>query len=123
MDIRLRQCLDINPNDNLISDDPAAVFELAVPTDLKIISIDSGFAKEADSGDRAGVAGIGPVRRSPLADVMHIQIDRTGDAANRQYAGNFEVAGADALAAIALEGDGRVLGGVNEIGTAQMIIA
>src|SRR5207245_9899877 len=87
------------------------------------MTVDARLADEADSRDGSGVAGIGPIRRSPLADVVHVQIDRVADAANRQHAGNDEVAGAHTSAAGALESDGRMFGRVQEIGAAQMVIA
>src|SRR5438093_1403243 len=83
----------------LISDDAPAVLQLAIPTDLKVMTVDARLADKADSRDGSGIAGIGPIRRSPLADVVHVQIDRAADAANRQDAGNHEVAGADTSAA------------------------
>ena len=114
-DVRLQQRLDVDPDDHVVADDGAAVFQFAVPTDLKILAIDAGLGDEADAGDGSGVAGIGPIRRFPLADVVHVQIDRPADAANRQHAAHLEVGRTRALAAGALESDGRVLGGVQEI--------
>jgi hypothetical protein len=54
---------------------------------------------------------------------MHVQIDRAADAANRQQARNLEVAGAQAVATGTFEGDGRMLGGVQEIGVTQLTVS
>src|SRR5712691_1539962 len=75
-DVRLQEGLDVDPDDDVVADDGAAVFQFAVPTDLKILAIDAGLGDETDTCDGSGVAGIGPIRRFPLADVVHVQIDR-----------------------------------------------
>src|SRR5439155_6117047 len=70
-----------------------------------------------------GVASIGPIGRSPPAQVVHVQDDRAADAADGQDAGYLIVTGTDAFATSALEGDGGVLRDVKEVTTAQMVIA
>src|SRR6266481_6945155 len=69
-DVRFQQGLDVDPDKHVVPNDGAAVFQFAVPTNLKILAIDAGLGDEADAGDGTGVAGIGPIRRFPLADVV-----------------------------------------------------
>jgi hypothetical protein len=101
----------------------AAVLQLAVPADLEVMTVDAGFTHKASPRNRAGVPRVGPVRRSPLAQVMHLQNHGQADAADGQVTGNLVVIGADALARRALERDGGVVRHVKEITAAQVVVA
>src|SRR6266851_6234794 len=87
LQLRLAQRLHVNPDDNLVADNNATVFQLPVPTDLKVMAVNVCLAHKADPRHGPGVAGIGPIGRSPLTQVMHVQDNRAADAADGQRTG------------------------------------
>src|SRR5262245_14488550 len=115
LQLRLQQRLDIKLDENLVADDNAPVLQLAIPTDLEVMTVDAGFTREADPRNGAGVPRVGPIRRPPLAEVMHLQNHGSADATNGQLARYLVVASANALATPALKGDSGVLRDIKEI--------
>src|SRR5262249_20585371 len=94
-----------------------------IPTDLELMAVDARFPHEADPRDRTSVPGAGPKRRPPLAQVMHLQNYRPADAPDGQLTGYLVVHSTKTLAIRTLEGDGRVLGHIEEITAAQVVVA
>ena len=118
-----QQGLDIDLDDDFIPDDGAVVRQFAIPAHLEVMPVDARFTDEADARNRPGVAGVGPIRRAPFALVVHRQNHGPADASDSQVARHFEIARADALAAGALERDGRMLLHIQEVAALEMGVA
>ena len=82
------------------------------------MAVDPRPARETDARDGRLV-----IRRPPFARVGHVQKNDPSDAPDRQFARELVIIGSDALQAGALERDLRKVGGVDEVGAPQVLVA
>src|SRR5438552_9227184 len=123
LQLRLQQGLHIDCDVDLGADNHASLFQLAVPAHLEVMAVQACLPYEAQPGDRTGVARGCPVGRAPLAEIMQVERDLPADAADGQVALNLVVRGPHAVAACTPEGDGGMMGDVDEVGAAEVFVA
>src|SRR5215831_2699654 len=109
-------CLDFDAD--LLADRDAARLERDVPLEAPVLAVDAAAGTDAAAGVAPGILDDGRQR-------LHVQRHRAGDAADGQVAGHAQVAGGAGRGVDPrrTERDRRVVGDVEEVGAAQVVVA
>src|SRR5690606_28747292 len=113
---RLPDELDVDLDVDVLTDHHSTGFQHLVPGQAEVLAVDPG-------GRRRAAADVAPGVLDLLVETLDLQGDLLGHAADRQVTDHLQLALAQDLGLLRLEGQGRVLRHVEKVRAAQMLVA
>src|SRR5258708_2978267 len=101
---------------DIVTDDDTAAVEVGIPLHAEVLAVDLGCGADGCSGIAPGISN----RRS---GAINVEDNFLGDAMNRKVTRDFDLAWRSLLDLLGLEGDRRILGHIEKVGTLEMRIS
>src|SRR5215813_7982179 len=101
---------------DVVADHHAAAVDVGVPLHAIVLAVDF-------RGGAGGDPGVAPGIFHRIGRALYVENHFLAHAVNGQVSGDFELAGRDVLNLFGLEGNGGVFGGVEELFTAEILVA